>query len=68
MNHEKKVAIITGSSTGIGYETSLYMARNGFKTYATMRNLDKAKRLTEIKDNEKLPIEIIKLTLIMTNP
>ncbi|HLN34692.1 MAG TPA: SDR family oxidoreductase [Nitrososphaeraceae archaeon] len=61
MNHEKKVAIITGSSTGIGYETSLYMARNGFKTYATMRNLEKAKGLMEIKDNEKLPIEIIKL-------
>lgn len=61
MNHEKKVAIITGSSTGIGYVTSLYMARNGFKTYATMRNLEKAKGLMETKDNEKLPIEIIKL-------
>ena len=61
MNHEKKVAIITGSSTGIGFETSLSLARNGFKTYATMRNLEKAKSLTEIKHNENLPIDIIEL-------
>ena len=30
----QKVAIVTGSSTGIGYETSLALARNGFLTYA----------------------------------
>lgn len=60
MTHEK-VAIVTGSSTGIGYETSLYLARNGFKTYATMRNLDKAKMITEVKDNEKLPIKVLEL-------
>ena len=39
-NH--KVAVVTGSSTGIGYETSLILARNGFLTYATMRNLNKS--------------------------
>ncbi len=32
-----KVAIVTGSSSGIGYETALVLARNGFRTYATMR-------------------------------
>jgi NADP-dependent 3-hydroxy acid dehydrogenase YdfG len=26
----KPVAVVTGSSSGIGYETSLLMARNGF--------------------------------------
>lgn len=57
----EKIAIVTGSSTGIGYETSLYLARNGFKVYATMRNLDKAKMITEVKDNEKLPIEVLEL-------
>jgi NAD(P)-dependent dehydrogenase (short-subunit alcohol dehydrogenase family) len=31
----QKVAIVTGSSTGIGYETSLALARDGFITYAT---------------------------------
>jgi hypothetical protein len=34
---KEKVAIVTGSSTGIGYETSLALARNGFYTYATMQ-------------------------------
>jgi NAD(P)-dependent dehydrogenase (short-subunit alcohol dehydrogenase family) len=34
-----KVAVVTGSSSGIGYETSLLLARNEFVTYATMRNL-----------------------------
>jgi NAD(P)-dependent dehydrogenase (short-subunit alcohol dehydrogenase family) len=60
MNQEK-IAIVTGSSTGIGYETSLYLARNGFKTYATMRNLNKAKMITEVKDKEKLPIHVLGL-------
>jgi NAD(P)-dependent dehydrogenase (short-subunit alcohol dehydrogenase family) len=27
---QEKVAIVTGSSTGIGFETSLALARNGF--------------------------------------
>lgn len=28
------VAVVTGSSTGIGFETSLMLARNGYFTYA----------------------------------
>ena len=41
--NKTKVAIVTGSSSGIGFETSLLLARNGFFTYATIRNLDKSK-------------------------
>ena len=37
-----KVAVITGSSSGIGYETSLLLARNQITTYATMRNMGKS--------------------------
>jgi len=33
---EKKVAVVTGSSTGIGFETSIVLAKNDFYTYATM--------------------------------
>ena len=36
---KEKIALVTGCSTGIGYITSLTLARNGFYTYATMRNL-----------------------------
>jgi NAD(P)-dependent dehydrogenase (short-subunit alcohol dehydrogenase family) len=56
-----KVAIVTGSSSGIGFETSLLLARNGFFTYATMRNLDKSNRIKELKQKERLPLEVLKL-------
>ncbi|MGC2428223.1 MAG: hypothetical protein WA421_14385 [Nitrososphaeraceae archaeon] len=36
----QKVAVVTGSSSGMGLETSLLLARNGFRTYATMRNIE----------------------------
>jgi NAD(P)-dependent dehydrogenase (short-subunit alcohol dehydrogenase family) len=51
-----KVAVVTGSSTGIGFETSLLLARSGFQTYATMRDLKKSKNITEIANIENLPL------------
>jgi NAD(P)-dependent dehydrogenase (short-subunit alcohol dehydrogenase family) len=60
---DQKVAIVTGSSSGIGFETSLILARNGFHTYATMRNLEgeKTKLLTEAVKNENLQLQAIEL-------
>jgi short-subunit dehydrogenase len=60
---QEKVAVITGSSTGIGYETALALARNGFYTYATMRNLqgESEERITNISQSENLPLQVIKL-------
>ena len=58
---DKKVAIVTGSSSGIGYETALLLARNGFRTYATMRNLEKAKNISDVAKKEKLSLYTIKL-------
>jgi short-subunit dehydrogenase len=60
---DQKVAIVTGSSSGIGFETSLILARNGFHTYATMRNLEgeKTKPLTEVVKNENLQLQAIEL-------
>src|SRR5919199_2480088 len=57
----QKVAIVTGSSTGIGYETSLALARDGFITYATMRNLKKAENIKSIATKEKLPLYVKQL-------
>lgn len=56
-----KVAVITGSSSGIGFATSLILARNGFYTYATMRNPSKSKAIMEIAEKEKLPLDVISL-------
>ena len=55
------VAVVTGSSTGIGYETSLILARNGFLTYATMRNLNKGENMKSVVTKENLPIHIKQL-------
>jgi len=60
-DRKKKVAVVTGASSGIGLETSLLLARNGFYTYVTMRNLDKSKAITNIKQKEKLSLEVLKL-------
>ena len=38
-------------SSGNGFETSLMLAKNGFYTYATMRNLDKSTSLIDIAKN-----------------
>ena len=54
----KKVAIVTGSSTGIEYETSLASARDEFITYATMRNVNKAKNIKSVSTKENLPLHV----------
>jgi NAD(P)-dependent dehydrogenase (short-subunit alcohol dehydrogenase family) len=56
-----RVAVITGSSSGIGLETALLLARSGFHTYATMRNLEKSKNISEIANTEKLPLQVVQL-------
>jgi NAD(P)-dependent dehydrogenase (short-subunit alcohol dehydrogenase family) len=57
----QKVALVTGSSSGIGFETALLLARNGFNTYASMRKLGKSKNITEIVNREKLPLQVVQL-------
>ena len=44
---DQKVAIITGSSSGIGLLTAIEFARNGYLVVATMRDLGRSSRLEE---------------------
>ncbi len=57
----QKVALVTGSSSGIGFETALALARDGFFTYASMRDTKKSKPLLEKAKKENLPISVIEL-------
>lgn len=60
----QRVAVITGSSSGIGLETALMLARNGFSTYATMRDLSKADNIRSIANKEQLYIRTKQLDVI----
>lgn len=51
----KKVALVTGASSGIGYNTALALAKEGFVVYGAARRLD---RLQKLKDKG---IQIISL-------
>ena len=57
----EKVAIVTGTSSGIGFETSLALAREGYFTYATMRDTTKSDKIKEIAQKENLKISILEL-------
>jgi NAD(P)-dependent dehydrogenase (short-subunit alcohol dehydrogenase family) len=59
----KKVAVVTGSSTGIGLETSLALARNGFLTCATMRDLKKSNEIESIARKENIPIKAFEMNV-----
>lgn len=59
--NRRQIALITGSSSGIGFETSLLLARNGIYTYATLRNLSKSQEILEITKKECLPLKVIAL-------
>jgi len=57
----QKVAVVTGSSSGIGFETSLILARSGFFTYATMRNIGNGASIKSVATKEGLPIRVSQL-------
>jgi len=57
----EKVAIVTGTSSGIGFETSLALAREGYFTYATMRDTTKSNKIKEIAQKENLKINVLEL-------
>jgi NAD(P)-dependent dehydrogenase (short-subunit alcohol dehydrogenase family) len=67
MDSKQKVAVVTGSSSGIGHEISLILARNGFTTYATMRNLQKGSDLKSIAEDEKLHLYFAQLDVTDEN-
>jgi NAD(P)-dependent dehydrogenase (short-subunit alcohol dehydrogenase family) len=61
MPQREEVAVVTGSSSGIGFETAILLARSGFHTYASMRNLEKSRDVTQIASKEKLPLQVVQL-------
>jgi len=57
----EKVALVTGSSSGIGLETVLALARDGYHTFASMRDVGKSGELEHAAKKENLSIYVIEL-------
>ena len=57
----EKVAVVTGTSSGIGFETALALAREGYYTYATMRDTRKSDKIKELGQKENLNIDVLEL-------
>lgn len=57
----KKSVLITGTSTGVGFETALLLAEKGYSVYASMRNLSKKGTLQKEAHKRKLELSIIEL-------
>jgi len=57
----EKVALVTGSSSGIGFETALALAREGYFTYASMRDTKKAGKILEVAKKETLKLEVLEI-------
>lgn len=55
------IALVTGTSTGIGLATAITLARGGHTVIATMRNLTSAGELRKIVAAEKLPVTLATL-------
>ena len=60
-SEQQQVAVVTGSSSGIGFETSLLLARNGIYTYATMRNQSKSEEILANARKDNLPLKTLHL-------
>jgi short-subunit dehydrogenase len=67
-----KNAVITGSSSGFGYLTTLTLARKGYKVWATMRdpngkNANKKLELETISYKENLSIKVVEMDITKDN-
>ena len=55
------IVLITGTNSGIGYQTALVLARAGHTVYATMRSLERGAALAKAAEQERLPLSIVKM-------
>jgi NAD(P)-dependent dehydrogenase (short-subunit alcohol dehydrogenase family) len=67
MTASEKVALVTGSSSGIGLLTTVELAKKGFKVVASMRDLGRRERLDQAAASAGVPGQIDVRQLDVTN-
>ena len=55
--------IVTGSGTGIGLATSLHLAAEGFRVFATVRNLGQRDEILQAAADRGVRLEVLRLDL-----
>jgi NAD(P)-dependent dehydrogenase (short-subunit alcohol dehydrogenase family) len=59
----KDAVLVTGASTGLGLETAVYLARQGFRVYAGMRDPSRRTALDEAAASRGLHLDVLKLDI-----
>ena len=64
-NQKGKIVVVTGSSSGIGYEAARVLANKEAKVIIAVRNLDKGKKAKEkiLIQNHNASVEVMKIDL-----
>ncbi len=62
MRFQNKIVVLTGASSGVGYEAALLFAAEGAKVYAVARRAEKLQALVAVSNEIGNPGEIIPVT------
>jgi NAD(P)-dependent dehydrogenase (short-subunit alcohol dehydrogenase family) len=58
-----KSVLVTGASTGLGLETALHLAEQGFEVYASMRDDDSRGKIEEAAARRGVSLQVLKLDI-----
>ena len=64
---QPKNVLITGCSSGFGFLASLRLAEEGYKVYATMRNMQKSQPLLDEASARKVTLQLLRLDVTDTS-
>lgn len=59
-----KVAVITGTSTGLGISIAIQLAKSGYNVFATMRNLEKRAQLDAAAKEAGVELKVKQLDVV----
>jgi len=55
--------LVTGTSTGLGLETAVYLAERGFEVYASMRDLERRSALDDAAARRGVELQLLQLDI-----